>query len=799
MSGPGPTDAEATRFSRPVPRARIHPPVDVFPIDAWKLETTRFTGRFAPQVETIYALGNGYLGLRGDIEEGAPTAQPGVFLNGFYESWPIVYGESAYGFARTGQTIVNVTDGKVIKLYVDDEPFELANANILEWRRTLDLRAGTLDRTILFETPAGKQIALATRRMVSFTHRHLALISYEVSVRNATAHFTVASELFTRRAEAEDGDDDDPRRSSGFDGRVLEPVCQRAEGRRAVLVHRTRNSRLTLACGMDHEVATEAPFSEHAECGENRAEVVFSIDAGPEQPFQLTKYLAYHFSGEAPAEELAARAERTLRRNREIGAQRLFEEQRERLDDFWEHGDVEIRGGPAIQQSVRFNLFQVFQATVRSEGYGVPAKGLSGQGYEGHYFWDAEIYVLPYLIYTAPRVARNLLQFRYRMLDQARERARELGHRGALFPWRTISGEEASAYYAAGTAQYHIDADIVYALRKYVQASGDMRFLCESGAELFVETARLWMDLGFFSEQKGGAFCINGVTGPDEYTAVVDNNRYTNMMARENLLGAVAVVETLRHRYPDDLRDLVRKTGFEASELEQWRRAAERMHLPVDEKTGIHPQDDDFLEKEVWDCAATPPEKYPLLLHYHPLVLYRHQVIKQADVVMAMFLVGHEFSAEEKKRNFDYYDPLTTRDSSLSSCIQSIVASEVGYPEKAFDYFLDAALVDLADIGGNVTDGVHIASAGGTWMALVYGFGGMRDHEREISFHPRLPADWEGLRFRLELRGQRIEVDMDREGTTYRLLEGSGLLLRHEDEEFRLLPDEPARFPTTSD
>jgi alpha,alpha-trehalose phosphorylase len=270
------------------------------------------------------------------------------------------------------------------------------------------------------------------------------------------------------------------------------------------------------------------------------------------------------------------------------------------------------------------------------------------------------------------------------------------------------------------------------------------------------------------------------------------------MMARENLLGAVATVETLQHRYPDDLRDLVRKTGFEASELEQWRRAAERMHLPVDEKTGIHPQDDDFLEKEVWDCAATPPEKYPLLLHYHPLVLYRHQVIKQADVVMAMFLVGHEFSAEEKKRNFDYYDPLTTRDSSLSSCIQGIVASEVGYPEKAFDYFLDAALVDLADISGNVTDGVHIASAGGTWMGLVYGFGGMRDHEREISFRPRLPAEWEGLRFRLELRGQRMEVDMDREGTSYRLLEGSGLLLRHEDEELRLRTDEPARFPATS-
>ncbi|MEE8581588.1 MAG: glycosyl hydrolase family 65 protein, partial [Myxococcota bacterium] len=347
----------------------------------------------------------------------------------------------------------------------------------------------------------------------------------------------------------------------------------------------------------------------------------------------------------------------------------------------------------------------------------------------------------------------------------------------------------------AGTAQYHINADIAYAVRKYYQVTGDLEFLTHGGAEIIVETARLWVDLGNFSAARGGAFCINGVTGPDEYTAVVNNNRFTNMMARENLRLAVVTVEYLQNRYPEDFEQLVAATGLELTELEDWKRAADRMYLPVDEKMGIHPQDDSFLEKESWDCTKIDPEKFPLLLHYHPLVLYRHQVIKQADVVMAMFLLGQDFSQEEKKRNFDYYDPLTTRDSSLSSCIQSIMASEIGYADTAFDYFMDAALVDLADIGGNVIDGVHVASMGGTWMALVYGFGGMRDYDGRLSFRPRLPERWSRLRFRLTVRGQRLEVDTDREATTYTLHQGKDLALSHEGEEFRLSPDAPARFP----
>ena len=773
-----------------VARTRVRPPEDLFPIEPWQMTQLRYAPELLSQTETLFALANGYLGMRGDFEEATPVATPGVFLNGFYETWPIIYGENAYGFAKTGQTIVNATDAKIIRLYVDDEPFELDRANLLTFRRSIDWRSGTLDREILWETQAGKRIAIASRRMVSMVHRHLALLSYDVRCLDHGAHLTLSSEMLTRHLDGETGEPD-PRKVAGFDGRVLDAVTRRAQRRRVVLCHRTRSSGITLACGMDHELHTEGRLRESRRSTANRAEVVFSVDVEPGQPVQLTKFVAYHFADACDVEELCNRAERTLDRNMELGAPRLLDEQREHFEEFWERGDVEVEGDPQLQQAVRFNLFQLRQATARAEGHGVPAKGLTGPGYEGHYFWDGEIYVLPYVIYTHPRVAGHLLRFRWAQLDQARARARELHEAGALYPWRTINGDEASAYYAAGTAAYHINADIAYAMRKYALATLDQDFVRRGAVDVLVETARMWHGLGNFSERRGGAFCIHSVTGPDEYTAVVDNNFFTNMMARQNLRLATRTVNLIRLFHPDDYARLVERTGLHESELLDWVNASERMYLPVDEQTGIHPQDDSFLDKPRWDCAATPAEDYPLLLHYHPLTPYRHQVLKQADVVMAIFLLGQDFSTDEKRRNFDYYDPLTTRDSSLSSCVQSIVATEIGYEDRAMEYFAEAVLVDLADLGGNVTDGIHIASAGGVWMALVYGFAGMRDYDGELDFHPRLPAAWARLRIPLTWRDRRIEVELRREDVTYRLVDGPAVTLRHEGAPIELTPDAP--------
>src|SRR5215475_1113462 len=770
------------------------------PADEWNVIEKGFHPEFLAQFETMLALGNGYLGMRGCPEEGGPNAENGTFINGFYETRPIVYGEEGYGFAKTGQTIVNVTDSKIIKLFVDDEPFWLPAARCLRYDRRLNMKSGTLDREILWETPAGKQVLITSRRLVSFVHRHVAAISYRVTLLNAEAPVVIASEMVANAPSAH-AHEDDPRRASVLAGRVLQHRASYAKDRRLVLCHATDKSQMILACATDHDLETTCPQAYKAVHTEDFGQVAFTIEAQPRCPIHLTKYMVYHTSQTASPEEVCGRAEWTMDRVMSQGFQKLLAAQEQYMEDFWRRSDVRIsdiredwvkRTTVEVQQANRFNLFHILQASTRAENAGVPAKGLTGQAYEGHYFWDTEIYMLPFLIYTSPRIARNLLTFRYRMLPQARAHARQLGHNGAMFPWRTINGEEASAYYAAGTAAYHINADIMYALRKYVNATGDEQFLWDCGAEMLVETARLWLDLGFYSDRKGGKFCINGVTGPDEYKTVVNNNAYTNLMARGNLRYAAETVASLRTTKPDVYKALVHKTGLEPSEVEAWTRAAESMYVPYDEQRGIVPQDDSFLDREPWDFRNTPSDRYPLLLFYHPLDIYRKQVIKQADVLLAMFLLGEAFSLEAKQRNFAFYDPLTTGDSSLSSCIEAIIAGQIGDMDKAIRYGRAVLLMDLADVGGNVKDGCHIASMGGTWMMLTYGLGGMRDYDGTLSFWPRrAPHDNAILRFPLTYRGQVLEVEIGMETVKYSLREGECLVIRHEKEDVQLTREHP--------
>jgi alpha,alpha-trehalose phosphorylase len=472
------------------------------------------------------------------------------------------------------------------------------------------------------------------------------------------------------------------------------------------------------------------------------------------------------------------------------GFDEIRELQREYLDEYWQRADVLIEGDTSIQQAVRWNLFQLAQATLRTDGLGVPAKGLTGRGYDGHYFWDVDVFVQPFLTYVCPEVSRRLIEFRYGMLRAARRQARVVGERGALFPWRTINGEEASGQYLTSTAQYHIDADVVHALRHYVQVTGDQSVLADFGAEILVETARLWLNLGFYAAD--GRFHIHGVTGPDEYTPLVDDNVYTNLMARENLRYAANVVQQLRQEQARSYEELARHAALQDEEVDRWRQAAERMCVPYDEQCGIHPQDAAFLNQEPWDFAGTPDDRYPLLLHYHPLVLGRYQVVKQADVVLAMLLVGDQFTASQRRANFFYYEPITTGDSSLSHAIQSVVAAEMGAEDLALMHFRHALFMDLTNWAGNAEDGVHVASAGGVWMALVYGVAGLRDYGGRLAFAPRLPAGWKRLAFALRVQGRTIAVALSRRSITLRLEQGDGLDVRVGDKRVHLTPGLPA-------
>ncbi len=756
-----------------------------FPVDPWRLVESHLDRSDLGVTETLFTVANGYIGMRGNPEEGRHAALHGTYVNGFHESWPIRHAEAAFGFATTGQTIVDVPDAKLMKLYVDDEPLVVGTADLEHYERSLDFRDGVLRRSLVWRTPSGKRVRIDSTRMVSMTQRHLVVMTLEVTLLSGDAPVLVSSQLLNRQ----DGEDEyhepakakgvaaDPRKAGTFDERVLEPRLHLASEDRMMLGYRCTNSGMTVAVAADHTLTTEDRHEVVVRADPDQTKMVFRVDARQGKPVHIVKTVAYHTSRGLPVRELADRCDRTLDRAGGFDVAHYLDEQRAWFDRFWASSDVEIastrEGADAVQQAVRFNLFTLAQACARADQQGVPAKGVTGSGYEGHYFWDSEIYVAPFLTYTRPELARNLLHFRSRMLPAARDRAREMAQRGALFPWRTISGEEASAYYAAGTAQVHIDADIAHALVQYVNATDDVGFLVRDGLAMLVETARLYADLGFWRSNGDDSFHIHGVTGPDEYTTVVNNNLFTNVMARFNLEQAAAAVERVRSEEPDEFERLALRLRLTDEEVAEWARCGAEMHIPFDEGLEIHPQDDFFLDREVWDLSRTPSHLRPLMLHYHPLVIYRFQVLKQADVVLALYLQGDRFTAEQKRKDFEYYDPITTGDSTLSAVVQSIIAAEVGYHEVSFRYFIEALFVDLADLHANTVDGLHVASTGGVWAALVSGFGGMRDHGGRLAFDPRLPDGWSSLTFRLTWRGSRMRIVLEPTTLTFVIEDGA--------------------------
>jgi len=762
-----------------------------FPVDPWRLVETEYDPSDLGHTETLFGVGNGYLGMRGNPEEGRDAHTHGTYINGFHETWEIQHAENAVGFAKVGQTIVNVPDAKLLKLYVDDEPLLLSNADLDQYERVIDFRSGVLSRTLLWRTPAGKHVQVRSTRMTSVDDRHLAVMTFEVTMLDAAAPVVISSQLLNRQdgedeyhvadaALGEGGDQHDPRQARKFDHDVLENTSQRNETDEqghgdVILGYTCANSRMTLACGYRHVVETSNDTHAETHLDADLARTVIAVQAEPGQTIKITKYVSYHTSTGVPCRELADRCARTLLRAEECGVDALRSDQHARLDEFWQASDVEIVGDDVAQQALRWNLFQLAQASLSTQEQGIAAKGVTAGGYDGHYFWDTEVYVVPFLAYTNPVAARNLMRFRWKMLDSARKRARELNQVGGLYPWRTINGEEASAYYAAGTAQYHINADVVFALARYLDATADVDFLADEGAEILVETARLWEDLGFYATNNSGSFHIHRVTGPDEYTTVVNDNCFTNVMARFNLRYAARTVRFLAQWNPDAFASLQRRTGLDLGELDAWDAAADAMFIPFDEEREIHPQDTNFLDLEPWDWDGVPDDRYPLLLNYHPLVIYRHQVLKQADVVLATYLRAPHFTQDQKRRNFDFYDPITTGDSSLSACVQGIVAAQVGHGDLASDYFRRALFLDICDVHGNTADGVHIANCGGVWAGVVHGFAGMVEKGEHLVFWPKPPEDWSTARFRITRHGSSMQVELSSEGVTLTHLDGVGI------------------------
>lgn len=760
----------------------------IYPFEDWVIRETQFSIDTNYRNETIFTLANGYIGMRGTFEErySGPknTSFNGTYINGFYEIHDIVYPEGGYGFAKIGQTMLNVADSKIIKLYVDGEEFDLLQGKILFYERVLDMKKGFVERKVKWESPTGKILEVKIKRIVSLNRQHLAAISFTMQPVNFTGKIRFVSAIDGNVSNINDSED--VRVGSNLKGKVLKTIDKSVEGLKGWIVQKTQKSNFSYACAIDNVLVADSKYEVSNSLEEDGVKVIVDLEAEKGTSYTLNKFISYYTSKDFDENKLVALALEEIEKAKNDGFETIEKEQEEFLNSFWKDADVIIEGDKALQQGIRFNEFHLLQSVGRDGKTNIAAKGLTGEGYEGHYFWDSDIYIMPFFLYTKPEIAKALVMYRYNLLDAARSRAKELGHKGALYPWRTIDGPECSAYFPAGTAQYHINADIVYALKRYVEATNDVDFLYDYGCEILFETARFWEDLGAYIPLKGNKFCINCVTGPDEYTALVDNNAYTNYMAKMNLEYAYDIANKMKKEVPQKYQKVASKLNLKDEEIVAWKKAADNMYLPYSKELDIIPQDDSFLYKERITVDEIPEDQFPLLLHWHYLNIYRYQICKQPDVLLLMFLQREKFTKDELKKNYDYYEPITTHDSSLSPAIFSILANEIGYTDKAYKYFMMTARMDLDDYNDNVKDGIHAASMAGTWSAVVNGFGGMRVYTNELHFEPRLPKEWNLLSFNVRYKGRKINVKLTKESVVFALLEGEPIEIYCFDEKILL-------------
>lgn len=752
----------------------------IYKIEPWNITEEEFLLKNNYRNETTFSLANGYIGTRGTFEEAydfdVETGLEGNFVNGFYESEYIRYGEWNFGFPTESQSLLNLPNTKIIKLFIEDEEFSMLTGEIEDYKRVLHMKEGRITRDLIWVSPKGKKIKISISRFVSFNNKNLMEIRYKVTPLNFSGNLKFISainvnvENHTRKTN--------PLVDYGPFGKRL--ANDYIDSIRDELYYEgtTLNSELSIACGAVNKISSEnfirKNFKNYELCG-----VSYEFYAKENEEIILDKFIAYSTSLDMNEEKLHGFIKAILSEAKGKGYIEAEREQKEYVEEFWRTADVIIEGDNALQQGIRFNLFHLMQSAGRDGKTGMGAKGLSGEGYEGHYFWDTEMYVLPVFVYTKPDLAKKLLDYRYFTLDKARERARVLGHdKGALYPWRTINGEEASTYFPLGTAQYHINADIAYAFKLYVDVNDDFDYLKDKAAEVLCETARVWADVGSFSQYVGDKYCICAVTGPDEYNAIVDNNFYTNLMARENLRDAIWALNKIKEKDKLAYDNLVKKIDLKAKEIEYWKKIIENMYFPYDEKRGVYPLDDGFMKRKTWDDSKIPKEKRHLLYeNYHPLFIFRQRMSKQADAILAMYLHSNLFSIDELRRNYDFYQEVTLHHSSLSTCIFGILASQIGYDDEAYKYFSQSARMDLDDYHNNFYAGIHAANMAGTWQGIVNGFAGLRTNKGILEFNPTIPKEWNSYSFKIFYKKNLLEIKISKDEIEIRLLEGENLEL----------------------
>ncbi|MGI6746935.1 MAG: beta-phosphoglucomutase [Anaerovoracaceae bacterium] len=715
--------------------------------------------------EVLFHNANGYIGVRYDFEEGYPNDDEYIrsqYINGFYDIAPINQPEALYGIATEKQFMLNIANTQTIKLFVDGEEFSMFTGTILESSLSLHMEEGITCRRVVWRSPNGKELELVIKRMASFHQLTLFTIDYEINPLNFSG--TIVIESGHDVDVTNFYDPLDPRNLS-HPVESIKPTSCEIQDDVSYITSSTTKSGLQVCSCVRHALSQDS--KREFSVTYNSVLCRLSFEAQCKQKIKLVKYAV--FCDSIRYEDCRKQAMLEMKMATDIPLSEHYRKQEEYLADYWKNCLVEIYGDNEAHMAMYYNLYQLIQSVGKDKYSNIAPKGLSGDGYEGNYFWDTEIYIQPYFTITNPSISKNLIEFRYETLDMARENAKIMGHNeGALYPWRTIMGKECSGFFPAGTAQYHINGDIAYSIIFYYLATKDLDFILKKGAEIIFETARIWLDAGNFHE---GKFKINSVTGPDEYTCIINNNYYTNVLAKYHLNWAVKFYSLLKE-FPE-FTQLIKKINLREEEIKGFAQAASQMYLVYDRELNINPQDDSFLQKKKWDISSIPDTNFPLLLNYHPLHLYRYQICKQADTILAYFLLEDAQPEEVMRNSFLYYEKITTHDSSLSRCIFSIMAARLDMPEKSLQYFGDSIKLDLMDLYGNTDDGIHTANMAGSYLAVVYGFGGFRLKEHGISFAPILPPNWTGYRFKICYEDSHLIVEVQSHQCIFTLESGS--------------------------
>lgn len=728
--------------------------------DPWQIIEDQFRPEFNEISESIFSIGNGRMGQRANFEEDySGKSLSGSYVAGVYYPDKTRVGWWKNGYPEYFAKVINSTNWIGLHLTVNGILLDLARVTVTNFERRLDMKAGVLYRTVGITMPDGTQLAITSRRLYNVTESQSASLSYQIRVLQGPAHMVLESGL----------DGDISNRDSNYDEKFWDEVARSANEEHISLQLKTKKTGFDVHTRVTQQLVHDGQSIAVGQVIDREKYVAqqyeFTLESGQEAT--LSKYAVILTSENHPVADLLAHAETLLQSVADKGFEKLITEQAAGWAKIWQDSDIQIEGDVAAQQAIRFNIFQLYQTyTGEDDRLNIGPKGFTGEKYGGVTYWDTEAYCIPfYMATTKPEIARNLLIYRYKHLQKAIENAAKLGFKdgAALYPMVTINGEECHNEWEITFEEIHRNGAIAFAIYNYVRYTGDVSYLQEYGLEVLLGIARFWAQRVNWSEAKQ-QYVMLGVTGPNEYENNVNNNWYTNRIAVWCLQYTSEVIDLLTSTNPDRLQHVFQTTSFATAEKEKWQHIVANMYYPEDAERGIYLQQDGFLDKELIPVSELPVSERPLNQKWSWDRILRSCYIKQADVLQGLYFLEDQYDLDTIRRNYDFYEPMTVHESSLSPCVHAIIAAKLGKEDKAYEFYLRTSRLDLDDYNNDTEDGLHITSMAGTWMTIVEGFAGMRIRDGKVHFQPILPTQWDSYSFRITFRGADLQVKVDHEG-----------------------------------